>query len=330
MANVDKLKSSSLDPTFRNYKAEDAAKYAAHRFPYPQQLIDLIIKAHTESGGLTDLVLDVGCGPGIASRQVAPHFQHAIGADPGSSMIENARSKPSTTASGEPITFEVCGAEDLDRIAKPESVDLITAATSAHWFDLPKFYLAADRVLKPGGSIILWTSGRSYFDPVITPNFAEVYKRQMEWEKEVIIPFELPGNKHARELYANLPMPWTIEAEDATTKNALAEYDEGSSSRTTFNDEGIKDARFESGYLQYITGPLPRLKMMMSTASPITRWREAHKEKLEKGEIEDCVDYAFRISKEAMEEVPEGHGIEEISFVMSMVMIVIKKKSKPE
>ena len=35
------------------------------------------------------------------------------------------------------------------------SVDLITASSAAHYFDKSKFMAEADRVLKPGGCIIL-------------------------------------------------------------------------------------------------------------------------------------------------------------------------------
>ena len=316
------------DPTFRNYQADAAAAYAAYRSPYPDKLIEMIVEAHVSSGGQKDMLLDVGCGPGIATRQISPFFQHVIGADPGQSMVETARHIPSKSASGEPVRFEVCAAEELDSIAQPGSIDLITAATSAHWFHMPKFYVSAAKVLKPGGSIIIFSGGSTHCDQETTPNAVEVQEKWTELEREVLAPFELPGNKLARELYANLEMPWTIRTSDPEMKAALAQFDEAASSRNVFNENGARDDRFENGYLQRHSVSLDIIRKMLGTVSQVTRWRDAHKEQLEKGEIEDCVEYMLRVTKETMEKgLPEGQSLEVIDSIMTVVMIVIKKKA---
>ncbi|KAK9110298.1 hypothetical protein Sjap_018358 [Stephania japonica] len=36
-------------------------------------------------------------------------------------------------------------------------VDLVTVATAAHWFDLPRFYSVVKRLLKPSGIITVWS-----------------------------------------------------------------------------------------------------------------------------------------------------------------------------
>jgi hypothetical protein len=75
--------------------------------------------------------------------------------------------------------YEVTGAESIDKIDGLEhsSVDLITAATAvcifeheqsssltsiqAHWFDMPQFWKAAANLLKPGGTVAIWTVFRN-------------------------------------------------------------------------------------------------------------------------------------------------------------------------
>jgi len=120
------------DQTFRYYKPAQAQQYAGYRPAYPPVLYEHIFAEHAASGGGFGFVLDVGCGPGNATRDLAPAFEHAVGADPGEEMINVARERGGETKKGEKIRYEVCEAE---RIAGAPGVplgevDLITAATA--------------------------------------------------------------------------------------------------------------------------------------------------------------------------------------------------------
>jgi ubiquinone/menaquinone biosynthesis C-methylase UbiE len=59
-----------------------------------------------------------------------------------------------------------------------ESVDLVTVAQALHWFDIPKFFAEAARVLRRGGLLATWCYERNRVDdrcdPVIGRMFAEV------------------------------------------------------------------------------------------------------------------------------------------------------------
>lgn len=124
------------EKTFRSYSTEDAAKYAQARLHYSNELYQAIISHHTSSGGNLNSVVDIGCGPGIATFQLAKYFKTVIGLDPSEGMINMARSQ--LQASGPPnpgvdVKFEVSTAEDIDPSLIPDgSVDVITAATCAH------------------------------------------------------------------------------------------------------------------------------------------------------------------------------------------------------
>jgi ubiquinone/menaquinone biosynthesis C-methylase UbiE len=75
-----------------------------------------------------DTLLDVGCGPGNATRDLVSHFSHVLGADPGQEMINAASQIGGQTASGEPIQFLVAPAEQIAAKVELASVDLLVAA----------------------------------------------------------------------------------------------------------------------------------------------------------------------------------------------------------
>lgn len=118
------------DPTFRSYKPDQATTYAAGRGSYSDNLFRLVFDHHAKTDGEFGLVLDVGCGPGNATRSLAQEFDQAVGIDPGAEMANTARSLGGNTKSGNDIRYEVCAVEacsELDGV-EPKSVDMLTAA----------------------------------------------------------------------------------------------------------------------------------------------------------------------------------------------------------
>jgi trans-aconitate 3-methyltransferase len=338
MASTDpSSQKKDKDPTFRNYDAASAQKYLQHRPGYSDNIIYLVISQHTSSGGGLNLVLDVGCGPGNATRSLAPHFEHAIGADPGQSMIEAARTVPSTTKSGDPVNYEVCAAEALSGLKALKqfsddglnSVDLITAATAAHWFEMPRFWGEAAKILKPGGSVIIWGFGGYYCNPNNTPNAAKMQDFLKSFEEETLAPYEQPGNKLCRELYINLGLPWECINQlgdgGQDLKSFLTEFDQQEFVRLEFNKDGYVPLG-ESFFGGIKRENFDVIRAMLGTASPVTRWREAHKEKLERGEVEDVIDMMIRRIKKILAEVPEGEDRNWVEGGSAMVLLVVKKK----
>ncbi len=118
------------DPTFRSYSADQAKAYATTRLSYPQALYDIVLNHHAKTGGGFDCLLDVGCGPGNATRDVALSFNQAIGCDPGEQMIAAATGLGGTTKSGSDVRYVLSPAEEISHIdgLEPNSVDLLTSA----------------------------------------------------------------------------------------------------------------------------------------------------------------------------------------------------------
>lgn len=132
MATAASLQQGS-DPTFRAYSSDQARQYSEARLAYPNELYATILRYHADSKGRFENLVDVGCGPGKATRELAPFFRQAIGTDPSEKMIQTACQLGGTTAAGSPVRYHVATAEALcdlgDRSALGK-VDLLTAATA--------------------------------------------------------------------------------------------------------------------------------------------------------------------------------------------------------
>jgi ubiquinone/menaquinone biosynthesis C-methylase UbiE len=133
---------SSLDPTFSSYTKPQAQKYAQARLSYPSQLYETIVTHHTQTGGQLDTLVDVGCGPGNATRDLALSFKYAFGLDPGAEMISSARQRGGKTRTGNDVRFAVAPAEDCAGVVAEMmragggdgKVDLLTAAMAVKQF----------------------------------------------------------------------------------------------------------------------------------------------------------------------------------------------------
>lgn len=122
--------SADSDPTFRRYTQDQAKVYASQRLSYPSELYEAVLAHHSSTGGQFGLLVDVGCGPGNATRDVAHSFDRALGVDPGAAMIETARGLGGKTRAGEEIGFVAGAAEELSDVpgVREGRVDLVTAA----------------------------------------------------------------------------------------------------------------------------------------------------------------------------------------------------------
>ena len=117
------------DPTFRCYTSGQATRYTENRLSYPAELYDLVIRYHAESNGQFITLQDVGCGPGNATRDLAPHFECAVGIDPGIEMIQAAQRLGGVTKKYNSIQFQVMTAEDCAKIENVGiGVDLLVSA----------------------------------------------------------------------------------------------------------------------------------------------------------------------------------------------------------
>jgi len=280
------------DPTFRSYKADQAKTYAKGRPGYPENIFKLIYEHHAKTGGKFGRILDVGCGPGTATMSLAEEFNEAIGIDPGVEMINTAREIGGKTKSGKDIRFEICPAEkclNADGV-EPGSVDMLTSAMAAHWFDMEVFWPQAAALLKPGGTIALWTFASHHCHPS-TPNHAEIQRIAYRLEREDLAPYELKPNRVSRDMYDDLTLPWQIST-------PVPDLPESQFVRYEFNRDGV----IPEGEKEFFSGSqeqtLEGVERSLETASLVTRWREANPDLA--GTEQDCLKRAIRDWKAAL------------------------------
>lgn len=103
---------------------------------------------------------DVGCGTGISTKVMAPHFKHVLGLDYSATQIAEAQSSIK-----EPnLSFSVGQAENLHMIPD-KSLQLLTVGTAIHYFDCKLFFKEVDRVLLPGGCFAQFGYNSYYHEP---------------------------------------------------------------------------------------------------------------------------------------------------------------------
>lgn len=134
-----------------------AGRYDATRQGYPAEIADAVVANAAIGPG--SAVLEIGCGTGQFTRQLAGRALDLTAIDIGAAMVHAARGNvPDETA-----RFQVCSFEDF---ADSGPFDLIVSATAFHWVDPSVGLAKAARLLRPGGWLALLTTQERYPEPL--------------------------------------------------------------------------------------------------------------------------------------------------------------------
>ncbi|MHA1475492.1 MAG: class I SAM-dependent methyltransferase, partial [Promethearchaeota archaeon] len=136
----------SKDPTKRF--SDRVENYVKFRPSYPIELINHLEKNKIISTGQN--IADIGSGTGIFSKLLLNTNNNVYAVEPNKEM----RLASEKSLHNYPNFISIDGSAENTTL-KENSIDIITAAQSFHWFDLKKAKEEFLRILKPNGFIVL-------------------------------------------------------------------------------------------------------------------------------------------------------------------------------
>lgn len=131
--------------------------YSLYRPRYPIFLIDYLISTLSKE----DIVADIGCGTGILTKQLLSKDIETIGVEPNIDMYKQAKEYLKSYNS---ILIN-SSAENTN--LNDNMIDLIVVAQALHWFDIDKFIVEINRILKDNGSLAIIYNNMDKGNPIV-------------------------------------------------------------------------------------------------------------------------------------------------------------------
>lgn len=173
---------------FPDHFSATADRYARFRPTYPDRLFTVLAEAAPQR----ERAWDCATGSGQVAVALAAHFAEVVATDASAEQIAHARPHPR-------VRYAVAPAEAAGLDAA--SVDLVTVGQALHWFDRPAFFAEADRVLRPGGVLAVWTYGLTTVGPEVDAALARFVEGTLG-------PYWPPERRLVDEGYASVRFPF--------------------------------------------------------------------------------------------------------------------------
>jgi SAM-dependent methyltransferase len=166
-----------------------AKLYSESRPHYPAELFEHLATLCSRR----ERAWDCATGNGQAALALADHFPQVVASDPSPEQLAQAPRHPR-------IHYLVAAAEKPG--LAPSALDLITVAAAVHWFNIEQFYLEAERVLRPGGVLAVWTYHIAHVEGICSDLLWEFYEK-------VVSPYFSAGARLVDDRYAGIHLPGT-------------------------------------------------------------------------------------------------------------------------
>src|SRR3981081_740797 len=151
----------SQSPTARF--SDRVENYVRYRPGYPAEVLDLL---RTECGlRPSHIVADIASGTGVFTRLLLENGNSVFAVEPNTAMREMGIRQLESLGSNRLVSVAGTAEETTLRSA---SIDFVTAAQAAHWFDLPRARAEFARILRPGGwCVLIWNERETTTSPFL-------------------------------------------------------------------------------------------------------------------------------------------------------------------
>jgi ubiquinone/menaquinone biosynthesis C-methylase UbiE len=138
--------------------------YVRYRPGYPPEVLDLL---RAECGlRPSHIVADIASGTGVFTRLLLENGNSVFAVEPNAAMREMGIRQLESLSAGDRLASVAGTAEETT--LKSASVDFVTAAQAAHWFDLPRARAEFARILRPGGwCVLIWNERHTASTPFL-------------------------------------------------------------------------------------------------------------------------------------------------------------------
>ena len=127
--------------------------YVRFRPTYPKEVVDVL---RNECGLRPEhFIADIASGTGLFTRLLLENGNRVLGVEPNADM----RAAGEEYLAKFPNFSSVVGTAEATTLPD-RSLDFVTAAQAAHWFDRDKALVEFQRILKPGGYLVLLWNDR--------------------------------------------------------------------------------------------------------------------------------------------------------------------------
>jgi len=138
--------------------------YKQFRPSYSKELIEYL---YSQAGfNQESIIADIGSGTGILSRLLIERGSLVYCVEPNDDMRQTAENDLSEFDNFISINSP---AENLS--LQNESVNFVTVAQAFHWFNREMFKTECQRILKPGGKVVLIWNERDYQNEIVKKDF---------------------------------------------------------------------------------------------------------------------------------------------------------------
>jgi SAM-dependent methyltransferase len=241
------------------FQLSDVVEQYHLRAPYPSTLAPFLLKLAVPRGGL---VLELGCGNGKITRDLAPHAERIDAIDISRLMLEKARAMPGGDHSA--IRWILGRAEDAP-FEGPYALAL--AGASLHWMDWEIVLPRVAQRLTPGAVLAMIVSVEE--PPPWSEEFRQVISRYSVIQNFAKV--DLIAELEKRQLFQRLGEETLAPEPYART---LDEYIDGQHATSGLPRErmGSEQARAFDEEVRAIVAPHVRAGMLELSASAEVEW----------------------------------------------------------